>query len=43
MFNNQVEMFPNNIFATMFGYRPKNMFEAEKEARDSVEVDFNKE
>lgn len=43
MFNNQVEMFPNNIFARMFGYRSKNMFEAEKEARDNVEVDFKKE
>ena len=38
MFNNKVEMFPNIIFAKMFGYNSKKMFEASKEEKENVEV-----
>ena len=38
MFNNKVEMFPNNIFAKIFGFKSKNMFEAKAEERKNVEV-----
>ena len=38
IFNNEVEMFPNNIFAKIFGFKSKNMFEAKAEERKNVEV-----
>ena len=38
MFNNKVEMVPNNIFAILFGYRPKAMFQASENERDNVKV-----
>lgn len=38
IFNNKVEMFPNNIFAKIFGFKSKNMFEAKAEERKNVEV-----
>ena len=38
MFNNKVEMFPNNIFSKIFGFKSKNMFEAKAEERKNVEV-----
>lgn len=40
MFNNKVEMFPNSIFAKMFGYQPKQMFEADSSERENVKVKF---
>ena len=40
MFNNKVEMFPNNIFAKIFGFKSKNMFEAKAEERKNVEVNL---
>lgn len=39
-FNNKVEMFPSNIFAAMFGYKTKDMFEISEQERESVAVKF---
>lgn len=38
IFNNKVEMFPNNIFAKIFGYKSKPMFEAKISEREKVDV-----
>ncbi len=38
IFNNKVEMFPNNIFAKIFGYKSKPMFEAKISERENVDV-----
>lgn len=38
MFNNKVEMFPSNLFAKMFGYHTKTMFEASATEREHVKV-----
>lgn len=38
MFNDKVEMFPSNIFAGLFGYRTKAMFEAGANERENVQV-----
>ena len=38
IFNNKVEMFPNNIFARIFGYKSKPMFEAKISERENVDV-----
>ena len=40
MFNNKVEMFPSNIFAKLFGYKPKEMFETNNQERENVKVQF---
>lgn len=40
MFNNKVEMFPSNIFAKVFGYKSKSMFETENNERENVKVSF---
>ena len=40
MFNNKVEMVPNNIFATLFGYKPKAMFKASASERENVKVEL---
>ena len=37
-YNNKVEMIPSNIVAKIFGYKQKNMFEAEAEERENVDV-----
>lgn len=37
-FNNKVEMFPSNIIAKIFGYKTKNMFEANTDERKNVKV-----
>lgn len=39
-FNNKVEVFPNNIFASMFGYKTKTMFEVTDSERENVKVEF---
>lgn len=39
-FNNKVEMFPGNIFATLFGYKSKTMFEASSNERENIKVEF---
>lgn len=38
IFNNKVEMFPNNIFAKIFGFKSKSMFEAKSSERENVDV-----
>ena len=38
MFNNKVEMFPNNIFAHIFGFKSKKMFEAKAEERENINI-----
>ncbi len=38
IFNNKVEMFPNNIFAKIFGFKSKPMFEAKISERENVDV-----
>ena len=40
MFNNKVEMFPSNILAKLFGYKPKAMFETDNNERENVKVSF---
>ena len=38
LFNNKVQMFPNNILAKIFGYESKNMFAASSEERENTKV-----
>ncbi len=38
IFNNKVEMFPSNIFASIFGYKRKTMFEANVNERENIKV-----
>ncbi|MDO5481208.1 MAG: LemA family protein [Candidatus Saccharibacteria bacterium] len=38
IYNNKVEMFPNNIFAKLFGYKPKAMFEINENERKNIKV-----
>lgn len=40
IYNNKVEMFPSNIFAGLFGYRSKAMFEAPVNERENVRVEL---
>ncbi len=40
MYNNKVEMFPSNIFAKLFGYKARTMFEVEANERENVKVQF---
>ena len=39
-FNNKIQVFPNNIFANMFGYSEKSMFETDSNKRENVKVKF---
>ena len=40
LFNDKVQVFPNNIFAGMFGYTTKTMFETSAAERENVQVKF---
>lgn len=40
MFNDKVEMFPNNIFSKLFGYKSKMMFEVSAAERENVKVEL---
>ena len=40
MFNNKVEMFPSNIFAGIFGYKSKAMFEASANEKENIKVEL---
>lgn len=40
IYNNKVEIFPNNIFAKLFGYKSKAMFEASENERKSVKIEL---
>ena len=39
-FNDKVQMFPSNVVAMIFGYKAKEMFEANEEERKNVKVSF---
>ena len=39
-YQNKLEMFPSNIVAKMFGFKPETFFEAREEERKNVEVKF---
>ena len=39
-YKNKIEMFPSNIVANMFGFKPESFFEATEEERKNVEVKF---
>jgi len=42
MYNTKLEVVPSNIVASMFGFKPEELFKAESdEARKNVKVDFN--
>lgn len=40
IFNNKVEMFPNNILARLTGYHAKTMFEADLAERENVKIEL---
>ncbi len=40
IYNNKIEMFPNNIVAKLFGYKVKSMFEASANERENVKVEL---
>lgn len=40
IFNNKVEIFPNNIFAKLFGYKPKTMFEVRELEKENIKVEL---
>ena len=40
IYNNKVEMFPSNIFANIFGYKLKTMFEADSDERENIKVNL---
>ena len=43
MYNTKLEVFPSNIIAGMFNFKPRDLFETENdEARKNVQVDFSK-
>ena len=43
MYNTKLEVFPDNIVASMFGFKAEPLFNVESsEARKNVKVDFNK-
>ena len=43
MYNTKLEVVPSNIIASMFGFKPEELFKAESnEARKNVKIDFEK-
>ena len=40
IFNDKVQMFPSNIIASIFGYKVKNMFEANEFERENVKINL---
>jgi LemA protein len=43
MYNTKIEVFPDNIVASMFGFKAEALFNVDsEEARQNVKVDFNK-
>ena len=43
MYNTKIEVFPDNIVASMFGFKAEPLFNVDSpEARQNVKVDFNK-
>ena len=43
MYNEKLQLFPSNIIANMFNFKPRELFAVENnEARKNVKVDFGK-
>ena len=43
MYNTKLEVFPSNIIASSFGFKPEELFKTDsEEARKNVKVDFGK-
>ena len=43
MYNTKLEVFPSNLVASIFGFKPEDLFKAEsEEARHNVKVSFDK-
>ena len=43
MYNTALSVFPTNIIASMFGFKPQTLFVVtDNEARNNVKVDFGK-
>ena len=40
IYNNKVQMFPNNIFAKIFNYKTKRMFEASLEDKPNIRINL---
>ncbi|MBU0976405.1 MAG: LemA family protein [Patescibacteria group bacterium] len=40
-FNTKIQVFPNNLIAGMLGFKAREFFEAEEEAKKAVKVDFS--
>lgn len=40
LYNTKLEVFPSNIFASMFGFKPEVLFEINDSARNNVNVKF---
>ena len=38
IYNNKIEIFPNNIYALLFGYKSKTMFEATASERENIKI-----
>ena len=41
-YNNQIQVFPANIIANMFGFKEEKFYEAQEDERENVKVDFSK-
>ena len=41
LYNNKVQVFPNNIFSKILGFKREDMFEAKESERESIQVDLN--
>ena len=42
-FNNAVEMFPTNIFAGIFGFKHKTLFQIPDREKANVKADFSRD
>ena len=40
IYNNKVEMFPSNIYAKIFGYKSKTMFEISTRERENIKIEL---
>lgn len=40
VYNTKVEMFPNNIVASIFNFKSKTMFEATSEEKDNIKIEL---
>ena len=41
-YNNNIQTFPNNLIAGIFGFKAEKFFEAEEAEKENVKVDFSK-